>query len=537
MGAYCFSGSEEMERLWEKRLRAAMFQFGVFLVSLLAFSEDLRAETVMSRRVVRKLRQICKESPCPRWLPKKLAQSRSVVSPPRIVFATPQSRQGWNPLDPSDPRVPTGNVDARVIIEGVSPLLGAFAIVPGPRVLLRRLNRVRRADWTYSFSVLSSGATRTVVIAKDSEGGISYRQFPFTVVSPTPNSSPTVPQNPIPPTAIATAAPPNGPAGGSTTNGGHGSMSMPNNPPPSGFPTGTTGITTLALVPGGSARSQGARDTFRTRVAWTHYSYDDPIVYPGQRNATHLHLFFGNALIDAMTTPQNIRSRCRSAAAGGTANCSGYWMPAVLNSNLEVVPPTFSLWYYKAGYQVATNRAVVPPVGLAMLLGKARATPSNPQDLTHMNWSCGGQSSKVIPSCPQGSTLALSINFPTCWNGRDLDSPDHISHMAYGNGQSCPSSHPVQIPTLTLNVEWELNTNRDPRLRDTGGWRLSSDMYNVGSGSPGGHSLHADWINGWDPAIMQRFITNCNNAQADCGVDLLNDGQALDISHLNPMSR
>lgn len=31
--------------------------------------------------------------------------------------------------------------------------------------------------------------------------------------------------------------------------------------------------------------------------------------------------------------------------------------------------------------------------------------------------------------CPAG--LMVNVRFPTCWDGKNLDSPDHMSHVAY----------------------------------------------------------------------------------------------------------
>jgi hypothetical protein len=305
------------------------------------------------------------------------------------------------------------------------------------------------------------------------------------------------------------------------------------------------------------ARAGESRDTFRTRVAWTHYSYNDPIVFPGKEGAAHLHLFFGNALVDHNTTTENIRTKCKSAAAGGTANCSGYWIPALLNAQKNVIPPGFSMFYYKAGWALTDPRNVdVPPLGLKVVQGKASGNPSKPQtnsgvpitgDLgkdrilgwansaSFYRWNCTDTSQKGKPYIPQdcspGSVLELSISFPVCWNGRDLDSTDHLSHMANPNSGVCPASHPVPLPTLTLNIEWKVPQG------GTRGWHLSSDMYTISDQTPGGYSTHADWFNGWDRVVFQRFNNNCNRVLRDCGVDVLNDGFALGSSHQLPMSR
>jgi len=238
----------------------------------------------------------------------------------------------------------------------------------------------------------------------------------------------------------------------------------------------------------------------------------------------------GNASVDAFTTADNIRSQCRSLAAGGIANCSAYWIPAVLDAQGNVVlPKPMSLIYYKAGYQVRNPQdAVVPPQGLQIVAGDAEATPDRPQNRDRFSWNCHrdyeARRAHIPTDCAPGSTLSLSVRFPTCWDGRNLTSADHKSHLRYAHQGLCPTTHPVVIPTLTFNVGWEVGPE------GTQGWRLASDHYPVTPQTPGGYSLHADWIMGWDPQIMDRFLRNCNHAFKDCGVDNLGDGEALDFS-------
>lgn len=54
-------------------------------------------------------------------------------------------------------------------------------------------------------------------------------------------------------------------------------------------------------------------------------------------------------------------------------------------------------------------------------------------------------------NCPNG--MRAQVNFPSCWDGVNLDSPDHKSHMAFASGGpngggDCPASHPVHLVTL-----------------------------------------------------------------------------------------
>ena len=48
-----------------------------------------------------------------------------------------------------------------------------------------------------------------------------------------------------------------------------------------------------------------------------------------------------------------------------------------------------------------------------------------------------------------------------CWDGKNLDSPDHQSHMYnnieiddFKNAPYCPSTHPVRVPQVTFEATW-----------------------------------------------------------------------------------
>ena len=51
--------------------------------------------------------------------------------------------------------------------------------------------------------------------------------------------------------------------------------------------------------------------------------------------------------------------------------------------------------------------------------------------------------------------------FPTCWDGKNLDSPNHQDHVSYPetgtfeSGGSCPSTHPVRIPMILFETAWD----------------------------------------------------------------------------------
>jgi len=66
-----------------------------------------------------------------------------------------------------------------------------------------------------------------------------------------------------------------------------------------------------------------------------------------------------------------------------------------------------------------------------------------------------GYGSKTI-GC---SAIRLQIFFPSCWNGKDLDVPDHRSHMAYPIGDvslgDCPATHPYRFPGIFFEAFYD----------------------------------------------------------------------------------
>jgi hypothetical protein len=236
---------------------------------------------------------------------------------------------------------------------------------------------------------------------------------------------------------------------------------------------------------------------FVTRCFFSHRAADDPIVYPGRPGASHLHDFFGNRTTNASSTHKKLKK--------GTTNCrnqkdlSGYWTPSVRVNGALVTPNRMSAYYQSAGKD---HTKIKPPKkGLKIIAGSAAAT--QPQGIKITSWDCADDNtvpaSTTPPTCPLG-TLALHINFPDCWDGRNLDSIDHKSHLAYtGKGKVCPPTHPVLLPRLRVNV----------RYPTTGGPSTT-----LASG--GQYSGHADFFNAWKPAELKRLVKTCINAGVTC---------------------
>jgi hypothetical protein len=237
---------------------------------------------------------------------------------------------------------------------------------------------------------------------------------------------------------------------------------------------------------------------FVENCRFSHQGPDDPIVFPGKPGASHLHTFVGNRTTNASSTFGSLRS-------GGTTclrsdDTAAYWVPALYEGTSLVLPQAATIYYRRASLTPVNPF----PNGLRVIAGDAAAT--TPQGMGVTFWSCGAGSgvapSSTVPTCPaqRGSFLRLHVRFPSCWDGRRLDSPDHKSHMAYALRGRCPSTHPVPVPAIAQIYRYPTRGGEGFSLASGGQW-----------------SAHADFFNAWNPGALRRLVDGCLNALVHCG--------------------
>lgn len=265
----------------------------------------------------------------------------------------------------------------------------------------------------------------------------------------------------------------------------------------------------------------------------SHLLYDDPILFPGQKGKSHLHLFFGNKVADANSTYESLRKNGVSSCHGGPLNRSAYWMPAMVNENGKVILPDAINIYYKT-----QPGAPKIPRGLRLIFG-ADASKSLAENKDTYAWKCSSGSTKhqTIPevNCPPTTSdlnnqIMVEVPMPHCWDGKQFDSKDHRSHVVHGvqdgwGASTCPASHPVIIPSFTLIAAFS-----HTGYAEYSKWRLSSDHIQNPDGSvtkkEPGSTMHADWFGAWDDGIMKKWLDGCINNFASCS------GGNLDSTHM-----
>ena len=258
----------------------------------------------------------------------------------------------------------------------------------------------------------------------------------------------------------------------------------------------------------------GDEGAFRIECAVSHMSNDDPIVYPNQQGAAHHHTFFGNTSTNYKTNVATLSTTGNSTCNGGVMNRSAYWVPSMIDTatNTPIVPKKILVYYKTANFA----KVIAPPKQLRMIAGDGKATV--PQASGAVRYTCNEDYNSRKPYIPNCSgQMEVLLHFPSCWDGKNLDSPNHKDHMAYEEGNSCPASHPVMIPRISFNVYYAAPAG-------TSKWRLASDNY---AGGTGGNSFHGDWMNGWDEAFSKVFTDNCLKRGLDCHAHLLGDGRTF----------
>lgn len=332
--------------------------------------------------------------------------------------------------------------------------------------------------------------------------------------------------------------------------------------PTTGLPMVADGLDVASLLKSAGKMpdlaASGDPGAFRLICHASHLSYNDPIVYPGQKGKSHLHQFFGNDSVDENSTYDSLR-KAGNSTCGNALNRSGYWMPALLNGKGGVVVPDFVTIYYKRYNATspqctqAAKACVQLPRGLRYIFGYDMLNMAGKKTgggyfncdnfympANHPNKALvkPGHYKSIVeagPNCPIGSKLGAVISSPDCWNGKDLDSPDHRSHMAYqsrdpNTGQMrCPTTHPYMVAQFTLGAWFEV----DADLKRSGVWDGTFNSWHLSSDDmPGmpmtpGTTFHTDWFGAWGDSVLKLWHDNCIEKLKSCTAAEIGDGTQL----------
>ncbi len=245
---------------------------------------------------------------------------------------------------------------------------------------------------------------------------------------------------------------------------------------------------------------------FVIRCRYSHSLPDDPIVFPGQPGASHLHDFFGNRSVEASSTFASMLAADTTCRV--PSDTAGYWVPAVYVSGERVIPPVDRLYYLGT----ANSTVETIPAGLKMIGGNKAAT--SPAENPNVRWYCGETARVKTPrsDTPYDCTayeryafvdgVIAIIEMPNCWDGVGLEPSD----VVYPEQGQCPAGYPHVLPKISQRVHTHV---MDPLAPDgTVALSLSSGPF---------WTMHADFWNTWQQPRLDQLVSDCIVAGVHCG--------------------
>lgn len=157
----------------------------------------------------------------------------------------------------------------------------------------------------------------------------------------------------------------------------------------------------------------------------------------------------------------------------------------------------------------AAGKVVPMPKFLRALTGDAKPTSRGPAN-ARATWTCLGFTDRLsdrYPICPPGSRVQRVHDFPGCWDGRNIDSDNHRSHVAFADDTTgaCPQGF-VAIPQLRITISYDIPRN----VQLKGQYAL--DSFPEEDHNP--FSDHNDFVNVNSAQTMQRIAACINKGKA-----------------------
>ncbi|CAM5636713.1 hypothetical protein SAVIM338S_06165 [Streptomyces avidinii] len=251
-----------------------------------------------------------------------------------------------------------------------------------------------------------------------------------------------------------------------------------------------------------------------------HLNPDNVIVAPGVSNgAHHMHDYVGNKTADAFSTNNSLAAsgttctngdlstyywpvlRLRDGKAEADAAAPGGGQDANVGTILRPKQVTIQ---FKGS---AVSRVTAMPRFLRIITGDAKALTNGPAN-ANASWSCTGFENRQLkdkyPICPKGSDVVRTFSFQSCWDGRNTDSANHRTHVAFaGRDGSCGAGFKA-LPQLVQRIVYAVPP----------GSRIAVDSFPEQLHKP--VTDHGDFINVMPDALMAEAV-RCINGGRACG--------------------
>ncbi|TWF89639.1 DUF1996 domain-containing protein [Streptomyces capillispiralis] len=284
---------------------------------------------------------------------------------------------------------------------------------------------------------------------------------------------------------------------------------------------------------GPRATKDASRGTFTSSCGVNEnglFNSDNVIAAPGVANgAHHFHDYIGNQATNAFSSDEDLAEADTTCEDQGDR--SAYYWPVLRlqngtqeqdanspgggiegNAGEIVTPKEVTLTF------VGNPRGEVTamPRLLRIITGDAKSFVNGPAN-ANASWSCTGFEDRQLkdkyPLCPQGSDVVRTFDFQSCWDGRNTDSANHRTHMAFAAADgSCPSGF-RPVPQLVQRIVYDVDA---PSLEDGG---RTTPLFAVDSFPEQLHKPvtdHGDFINVFDEDLMREMV-DCINSGRTCG--------------------
>jgi len=284
----------------------------------------------------------------------------------------------------------------------------------------------------------------------------------------------------------------------------------------------------------------------------------DPLVNPGQAPTSHIHQIVGGNAFNVTMPTDDVSKYATCTTCQASEDFSNYWTANLYfrhkNGSYKRVPQGGSAYQFSDRFSTQTNGGILVyyvsaapgkitafKPGFRMLSGDAANRKAIANQKLQNCFRCytgpnfggdtaapcqGGSVDHVgLPpkACPGG--IRTNILFPTCWDGKNLDSPNHKDHVAYPTsgpatflalGGQCPGTHPVRIPQLMLEVVWDTTKFNDKSMWPSG----VQQPFVLSTGDDTGFGQHADYVFGWKGDSLQKVMDTPNCMGASCSAQV-----------------